>query len=146
MRINARIGRALSTVHRMTQTHVSRVLEPYALGSGQFPFFMAVMHQEGSTQEEISESLRMDKATTTKALRKMVDAGYMIKERDPHDARVWRVRLTDKGRALIPTVIGCLRCWSEVMYTGFTIKEKKLFTDMLERIVRNVDAQGENKP
>jgi DNA-binding MarR family transcriptional regulator len=146
MHINARIGRALSTVHRMTQTHISRQLEPFALGSGQFPFFMAIMRNEGATQEDISARLRMDKATTAKALHKLVDAGYVAKERDPEDGRVWRIRFTEKGHALTPAVLGCLRGWSEIMYTGFTVKEKKVFTDMLERIVRNIDAQGEMKP
>lgn len=146
MNINGRISRALSTVYRLTQSHVSRQLGPFALGSGQFMFFMVVMNNEGATQEDISTRLRVDKATTAKALRKLVDEGYVAKERDPVDGRVWHIHLTEKGHALIPQVMSCLRGWSDILYAGFSAAEKKDFTEMLERIVRNIDAQGEIRP
>ena len=143
MHIHARIGRTLSTVHRLTQAHLSRQLEPFELGSGQFMFFMALLRHEGTTQEELSSLLRVDKATTAKALHKLVDTGYVAKERDDRDGRVWRVRLTEKGHALIPQVLTCLRGWAEVMYAGFSNEEKKVFAEMLERIVCNIDQREE---
>ena len=65
----------LSILYRYGRSHISKVLEPYNIGSGQYIFLMVLLKNNGISQEELSDYLKIDKATTAKAVRKLEQAG-----------------------------------------------------------------------
>lgn len=77
-------------------------IEPYGIGSGQFPFLMRLYREDGINQESLSDYLKIDKGTTARAIQKLVDEGYVFRQRDEKDRRSYRVFLTEKGKKLEP--------------------------------------------
>jgi DNA-binding MarR family transcriptional regulator len=58
---------------------------------------------------EVGRRARLAKQTLTTLVRQMERAGYVRRERDPDDARAWRLRLTDRALELRPVADEVLR-------------------------------------
>jgi len=88
----------------------------------------------------LSEALSMDKTTTARAIRKLVELGYVTKKRDSQDKRFYRLSLTAKGKDVVPRLERTLKRWTEVLATGFTEKERQLALDLLKKMAENAAA------
>jgi len=131
------IGRLISCIHRFNQIHIAKELGVYVIGSGQFSFLMALYHCDGVSQESIAKALRVDKATTARAVNKLKERGYVYREKDPSDKRAYKVFLTKKAKKIKPKIIKILSGWTEILLSDFTEKERKLFTKLLKKTVDN---------
>src|SRR2546425_5791794 len=87
----------LARAHRAWAAALLRAMD---LHPGQELLLMHLLDRDGQTQSELLESLGVDHSTISKALRRMQDAGLVIREPAAHDRRVMVVHLTDKGRAM----------------------------------------------
>src|SRR3954467_6289187 len=52
------------------------------------------------SQRELAERLRLEKSTVSRRAAEMEGKGLLVRERDPGNRRLYRLRLTDEGRAL----------------------------------------------
>jgi DNA-binding MarR family transcriptional regulator len=52
------------------------------------------------SQRDLAERLRLDKSTVSRLAAQLERKGLLVRERDPDNKRVYRLRLTDAGRAL----------------------------------------------
>jgi DNA-binding MarR family transcriptional regulator len=52
------------------------------------------------SQNELAERLQLEKSTVSRMAAEMERKGFLVRERDPGNRRVYRLRLTDAGRAL----------------------------------------------
>lgn len=132
------IGRNFSAILRMTHNHLNKELEKLGLSSGQFQFLMALIKEEGATQEEVTEILSMDKATTARAMKKLVDTGFVKRLNCNKDHRCYRLYLTEKSRKIIPDLMQVLRDWQSTMFDGFSKDEVEKFSIFLFKVYKNV--------
>ena len=66
-------------------------------------------------QQELTKLLFLTKGGITKALRKLVNDGYIIKKQSEIDARKHILILTDKGNEIIPTLERINKTWEEMV-------------------------------
>jgi len=111
--------------------------KPYNIGSGQYPVLLVLSSKDGSSQQEISNILNVDKATGGRAIKKLVDAGYVERKQDPEDRRVYNVFLTEKGREIVSTIRKILSHWIGVLSSNFTREEEELVMQLLEKMYQN---------
>lgn len=52
------------------------------------------------SQRELAERLRLEKSSVSRMAAEMERKGLLVRERDPDNRRLYRLRLTDRGRAL----------------------------------------------
>lgn len=138
MDFQKKMGRNLSAIVRLSHSHLNRDLEKLGLSSGQFPFFMALIKREGERQEDINEYLCMDKATTARAFKKLVDLGLVKKVTCSKDHRCFRLYLTEKGKKLVPEIMKILWSWSDTMFVGFSEEEREVFGKLASKMFDNV--------
>jgi len=131
------IGRWISMLYRYGQIYVGKKMQPYGIGKGQFMFLIKLFQRDGLSQEDLTESLNFDKATTARALRKLEQEGYIIREKNEGDRRSNRVFLTTKARDIEPFIFEVLNNWTEILAAGFTPGEKKQVLGLLERMANN---------
>ncbi|WP_406660215.1 MarR family transcriptional regulator [Methanolobus sp. ZRKC3] len=141
--IQESIGKYTSHLFRSIQIYVSKELEPYGIGSGQFPFIMRLLHCDGIKQEELASCLKYDRATITRSMNKLEEMGYVSRERDPDDRRAYMVCLTEKGRAMEPVIKDVSSQLNDVLLRGFTEEETMSFISMLMRTVDNISSENE---
>jgi DNA-binding MarR family transcriptional regulator len=86
---------ALARVHR---GYAAALLRELGLHPGQELLLMRLLDRDGQTQSELLDVVGLDHSTVSKSLSRMQHAGLVSRTRAPHDRRVLRVHLTDKGR------------------------------------------------
>lgn len=52
------------------------------------------------SQQVLAERLRLDKSTVSRLAAELERKGFLVRERDPDNRRLYRLRLTDAGRAV----------------------------------------------
>jgi DNA-binding MarR family transcriptional regulator len=131
------IGRQISILYRYGQSYISKKLEAYNIGSGQYIFLSALDRNDGISQEELSAYLKIDKATTAKAVKKLNEAGYICRDIDSSDKRAYKVFLTAKAIAVIPVIQEAVRSWENMVSSGLTKEEKQLMGELLHKMAQN---------
>ena len=135
------LGRLIGCLHRHARSYFERELAPFDLGSGTLSVLMALLHHDGINQQELSQKLHVDKATTTRAITKLVRIGYVEREKDQTDSRAYKLSLTPKTRAIAPEIQQVLHSWTAILAHGLTDKEKdtalKLLRQMRDNAIRH---------
>jgi len=89
---------------------------------------------EGTTPTFLSHLQRVNKNTISSLIRGLEEQGLILRENDPADRRIYRLRLTDTGRNLIkeqaPRMI---RVMNEVP-SELTVEEQKQLVSLLEKL------------
>ena len=129
------IGKAISYLYRYGQIYIGKKIEPYGIGSGQFPFLMRLYREDGINQESLSDYLKIDKGTTARAIQKLVDEGYVFRQRDEKDRRSYRVFLTEKGKKLEPDMKNSFRVGRFSL--SFDDRQRREITNSLEIMFEN---------
>lgn len=140
MRNQPSISRFLSCLYRHTQMYFDRQLKQHELSYGALSFLMVLIHHDGIRQEEISRRLSIDKATTARAIHKLIEVGYVRRETDSADHRAYHIYLTAKGLALAPELKRLSRAWSAKLTVGFTPEDREQVFRLLEKMSRNAAA------
>ena len=65
------VGRVLSRLARKCQIAVSNALQQYNLTAAEEPFLMAILNNDGFSQEELTAYVGVDKAATARAVRRI---------------------------------------------------------------------------
>lgn len=132
------IGKLISFLYRYEQIYIGKQIEPYGFGSGQFPFLMRLYQEDGINQETLSEHQKLDKGTTTRAIQKLVDEGYVFRERDEKDKRSYRIFLTEKGKKVEPDMKKIASDWENIIFSNFDDSQKKELMKLLRIMFENV--------
>ena len=132
------IGKYITTISRHLTLFINRKLETYNMTNGQYLFFVTICHHEGLCQDELSQMLKIDKITTSKMLKKLVEEGYVKKTRDPRDKRFCRLYLTEKGTATVPRVHEILDETTTILSEGLTEAEGQQVRALLRQMLNNI--------
>lgn len=136
------IGKTASALHRYMQLYISRSLMngKYGIGPGQLYVLLTVAFNEGYCQKEIARELMIEKATIAKAVKVLANIGYLRTEADPDDKRHMKVFLSDRGHAIIPSILLFLDEMHQTILKDFTDHEVKVIYHLLNRMNRNLMA------
>jgi DNA-binding MarR family transcriptional regulator len=134
------LGGFISYIFRSTQTYLAKRLEPYNIGSGQFPFLMALYNNDGVNQEALARERRFDKATITRAIGRLEEEGYVRRVRDEADRRAYRLYLTEQGRAVEPAMRAIATDWCDVVLAGFDDEDRRQVMELIRRMMESVAA------
>ncbi len=97
----------------------------------------ALFQKEKLTMAEIAGKIDKDKSTVTALVNKLVQYGYVSKERDTEDARVIYVALTAMGKRLEPSFDEISKKVLDVFYKDFSEEEKEVLFRLLSKIEKN---------
>jgi MarR family transcriptional regulator for hemolysin len=70
---------------------------------------LPLFEQDGLRMGEIAERARLSKQTMTTLVRLCERAGLVVRERDPDDARAFRIKLTERAKDFRPVAGEVLR-------------------------------------
>jgi DNA-binding MarR family transcriptional regulator len=131
------VGRWISILYRYRQNYLSKRLDPFNIGSGQYFFLLVLSKNNSISQEGLSDFLKIDKATTAKAVKKLEEEGYVARDVDDMDKRAYRVYLTPKGWEILPIIEKNIRDWERLVTDGLSKEESRLLEGLLEKMARN---------
>lgn len=131
------ISRYISMLYRMNNSYFSRRLFKYGLRGGQQVFLIHISKHPGCSFQELAHAGDFDKATATRAVRKLEEEGYVRLEMDEDDKRVRHIYLTEEAQQILDETWKSVEDWTEVIMEGFTEEEKMLEESFLERMAAN---------
>ena len=76
------------------------VLEPMGLTHPQYLVMLALWERSPRTLSDVAESLYLEAATLSPLLKRLEQAGYVSRSRNPDDERALSIELTPAGEAL----------------------------------------------
>lgn len=138
------IGKYISQLYRRGGIFVTKEMEKYNIGQGQFMFLLELYIEDGSNQEELSKVLKIDKGTTARAIKKLEEEGYLIRYKDEKDKRSNKIYLTQKGRDVKENIFSVLDEWERKISEHLDESEKELMIKLLKKVCLNIDKQEEN--
>jgi DNA-binding MarR family transcriptional regulator len=128
----------LANICHLHHSRVRQQLEALKLYRGQPPVLRALWEEEGLTQTDLANRMRITPATLTKMLQRMEKAGFIHRQMDADDQRVSRVYLTQAGRAIQDRVEQVFRQMEEETFADFTLEERVLLRRFLLQIRENL--------
>ncbi|GAA0738119.1 MarR family transcriptional regulator [Clostridium oceanicum] len=131
------IGKHIGIINRMGKCYISKKLEKYNIGSGQYIFLIYLFNNNGMSQENISEALHINKGTTARAIKKLEKEGYVYREIDGNDKRINRIFITKEGLNIKKVIYESIKKWNEIVYKDFEKEEKESMVNLLERAIKN---------
>ncbi|WP_314225247.1 MarR family winged helix-turn-helix transcriptional regulator [Streptomyces zaehneri] len=121
------VSYAIFQLARAHRARAGAMLREMDLHPGQELLLMQLLDRDGQTQSELLESVGLDHSTVSKSLRRMQDAGLLLREPAEHDRRVMVVHLTDKGRAMREPLAAMWRALEETSARNLSAQQTESF-------------------
>jgi DNA-binding MarR family transcriptional regulator len=113
---------------------------------GQNLVLEALWEDDGLTPGEIAERLRVSTPTVVKMATRMEAAGLLARRRDERDARLVRLQLTDRGRALRKPIERERKRLRERATANLTEAERRHIESALAKMVENLESVERIEP
>ena len=134
----------LSILYRNTQKFYDRALAKFDIGSGQLIFLLFINENEGTTMQDVTRLGQFDKGTTTKAISRLIDQGYVTSRMDEHDHRIKRLYITAKGSLIMNEIYQCRNLCRQTLAEGIDFAQ---FEQMLATAsVSSANMLAESEP
>lgn len=130
---------------RMTFLVAHKKMQHIRVHPGQMQLLCLLENQEaGLTQRALAEKHLVRPSTVAVTLRRMEQAGLILRERNPKDQRASLIRISDKGRAAAALGRASAREIEEEILKGFSQEEKRQLLEYLKRMKQNLsEATGQ---
>ncbi|WP_223702164.1 MarR family winged helix-turn-helix transcriptional regulator [Sutcliffiella deserti] len=113
------------------------------LTKGQYLYLVRICENPGIIQQQVSEMIKVDRSTATRAIQKLEMNGFIEKKEDPHNKKNKKLFPTEKGRTIYPFIIRENEHSDRVALAGFSDQEMATAYELLERIRKNVEKDWE---
>ncbi len=113
---------------------VEQQLRTIGLTHPQFGVLARLRAGDGLTQQELGETLLLDKGNLCGILDRLEEQGLVERDRDPQDRRCKRIRLTDRGHRLLEQATPALDTLLERLFLPLTRAEQNRLRILLHRL------------
>lgn len=131
------VGYLLSRAKTMLSKSIGESLNALDITHAQGSVFMMLAMGKCSTAAELARDLFIDSAAMKRMLDRLEAKGFLARVADPNDKRLFKLELTDAGKALalqLPAI------YAEVLslgFTGFSAEEIGFLKSLLRKLLAN---------
>ena len=131
------IGKYISILQRLSNIYFANELSSYQIGCGQQFFLLQIFKNPGISLQELASNGSYDKATATRAVKKLEEEAYVRTETDGEDKRVRHIYATEKAKRVVDITRNSVDTLTEVLLEGFTEEERDSAEAFLIRMADN---------
>ena len=113
-------------------------IEKHGVSFGLWPFLRALWEEDGLTQRELSERVRMKGSTTVAAINRLEQKGLVRRVNNKSDARKINVFLTAKGRRIYDSCMPEVEAVNTQGLSGLSKREQQDLKALLKRLRANM--------
>ena len=132
------IGFQVLQVHKAHRQLAEAALNKLGVHTGQEMILLQLWIEEGIPQSQLAASMEVEPPTATKMLQRMERAGLIERRPDPTDARISRVYLSERGRALEQPVLDVWKQLETQTVAGLSLTEQALLHRLLMQVLTNL--------
>ncbi len=117
--------------------HLSTVWAAHSVGMTipQFAILVELDQSPGLDQRALGDRVLVDPSTTAEMCRRLLERGYIARERDAHDRRRYLVRITPAGRARLKPALPLVDSVDEVLLSRLTPSERRRFVQLFRKVL-----------
>ena len=134
-------GFLIAKIHQITNRIFKQMLKEYGikdLNPSQGRILFALWQKDGVPIHELSKITQLTKSTLTTMLDRLETAGFLRRESDENDRRIFIVKLSEKSKNLQKKYVAVSKKMTEVFYGTLTEEEIDQFEEYLSRILDNL--------
>jgi MarR family transcriptional regulator for hemolysin len=132
-------GFLLWKITALWQRKLSEVLGEFGITQTQYAMLASLRwfeeQKEPATQSHLVEHAKIDKMTVSKAIRKLEQEGFVLREQSSSDSRATNVRFTAKGRKVIQKAIVAIENADEEFFSCLTEKQLETYKSLISSII-----------
>jgi DNA-binding MarR family transcriptional regulator len=136
--LSRNFGFLLNDVARLLRTVYDRRIRALGLTRSQWWVLTHLFRAGGASQTELAETLEIEKATLGRLLDRLEAKGWVRREHDARDRRVWRLHLTDAAEPALRTMRAVAAELRRDALSGMSPAERARFVDTLIAIKSNL--------
>lgn len=133
------LGRWISILDRLMKMYYDRGLADFEIGWGQQFYVEYLYDHPGASAQEMAQCIRVDKATLTKVIKKLLALDYIKVTADEKDKRVKRLYLTEKALPAARRIKEIHNNFYQTVCTGLSPETVRLTEETLAQMVENVN-------
>lgn len=133
------ILRPIGVIARALDSIANIEFKPFELTRGQYLYVVRICEQPGIIQERLSELIKVDRATTTRALQKLEKNDFIIRTADSANRKIKHLIPTDKALEIYPSIIAENQYSNQVALTGLSPEEQQQLAHLLAKVSTNID-------
>ncbi|MCE2706489.1 MAG: MarR family transcriptional regulator [Proteobacteria bacterium] len=133
--------RNIDTIARETHAIYESKFKKYKLQRGQFLFLTRICETPDINLQELSYQLKMDKTTITKAVQKLIAAGYINKNPDEKDRRISHLTPTNKATQIYNEIITEKNRITEICFKNISSENSEMLSKLIEIILANINEE-----
>jgi DNA-binding MarR family transcriptional regulator len=136
--LSRNFGFLLNDVARLMRTAYDRRIRKLGLTRAQWWVLTHLYRANGASQTELAETLEIEKPTLGRLLDRLEAKGWVRREHDASDRRVWRVHLTEEVEPALRTMRTIAAELRRDALAGVSAAERERFVDTLLAIKENL--------
>ena len=138
------VGFLLWDTTRAFTTRFSKRIASHGVTFGLWPFLRALWEEDGLTQRQLSERVRMKGPTTVAAVNRLEARGLVRRTHNEQDGRKINVFLTPEGRRIYDLVMPEVAAINRQGVDGLSEAEQEELKRLLRGLRGNMTADGGN--
>lgn len=135
---HAPFGHLFSVIHRQSSVAMTRRLRESGVSFGQFLSIRYIYENEGCSQEQLSNRLRLDKGAVARTVHALEEDGYVQRLPDPQDRRRVILSLTEQGKEQYRSIVRISDEWESVLLQDLSPQEQKELRRLLIKVVNTL--------
>lgn len=136
------VGFLLWDTTRAFTTRFSRRISRHGVTFGLWPFLRALWEEDGLTQRQLSERVRMKGPTTVAAVNRLEDRGLVRRVKNGSDGRKVNVFLTPKGRRIYDLVMPEVEAINSQGMATLSERDQETLKRLLRDLRHNMNSDG----
>ena len=129
---------SFSILHRQSDVFLSRRLSNLGLNATQFAYLMCLSENPGSSQEQLSSLMRIDKGSVSKSVHQLVDLGYITHTISETDKRQYKLYLSEKTTELLPQFQEIVMEYENYITRDLTPIEAEILRSLVAKLTDNI--------
>jgi len=114
------------------------------LSKGQYIYLVRIFENEGIIPERLAERIKVDRTTLSRAVKKLEENGFILKESDKENKKIKHLYTTAKGKQAVHLIIRENNYSNKVAIQQLSAVERKNLAAMLEKIKFSVEVDWVN--
>lgn len=133
------LNRYVSIMDRLMKMYYDHGLSDFEIGWGQQFYVEYIYDHPGTSAQEMVKYIRVDKATLTKVIKKLIQIGYIKAIKDEKDRRIRRLYLTDLAVPAAKRIKEIHNSFYETLCRDIPPENVELTEKTIEHMVENIN-------
>ncbi|MBW4519419.1 MAG: MarR family transcriptional regulator [Scytolyngbya sp. HA4215-MV1] len=133
------LGYRLKLLSLVIERRFQDILDKFGLTPLQWGILCCLWQTNGLPTLQISKQLQQRSGNVTVALPLMEKQGYIQRQCDEKDRRIWRVWLTSKGKALKDSLPQQAQDLDRQLFESLSAAEKASLSEMVDRLRQDLE-------